>query len=183
MTTKGNISVFMGRFNPFTVYHKDIIEQMEGNKIIVTTSSYDDKNPIGLDLKLELMSNTLNEFYPDVTLLHARDAFTALKTVRSTCPHLGDWGSSDSLLHVTLHCGSDRAGEYLRLNTYTHETGVVIEKFVVHHRINDAQSATRARIFARLGDWKHFREICGYNGSDAERAYESIQKYYAGLQG
>ncbi len=181
MILKDNISLFVGRFNPLTVYHRQIIEQMTGHRFVMATTSHGNRDPLETALKIRLLRRMVRSVGGAPSFVASTlNLFDALTLTRAACSTI----NPSTPLPVILHCGADRERDCLRLNTYTEQTGIEIVDLVVHNRLDDTHSATHARTLAKLGNWEAFKEICGYNTeADKHAAYVAIQQYYAGLQG
>lgn len=176
MKTKDNIHLIVGRFNPLTVYHRDVIEQIAGPCVIAITGSIGPKDPLPLNLKMRLTQEVVDSQHQvnPRYLIPAKDVLDAVRTVglKFNCPN------------VILHCGSDRAGDYQRLNTYAHETGVESISVVGYEREHENHSATYLRSLAVNGMYDEFMSMCGYaHRADCILVYDAIRSYYASVQG
>lgn len=180
MSTKGNISLFVGRFNPLTIHHLDVFRQMEGIRLIFVTGTQGPKDPLSVDQKMLMLDDVVVNRLGDGRTYTAqvKDVVDALRTAASYA-EVGNLSNE-----VILHCGSDRALAYQRLNTYKDETGVVIKEVVIHQRVDDKHSATHLRSLAIQGNWNEFQKLCGYvNIVHKSIAYNMIRMHHAGLQG
>lgn len=165
-----NLSLIVGRFNPLTVHHLAIITAMKGQKLIMVTGTSGPNDPLAVDDKINFMKSTIHKIDPSAMILHARNVIDALEIA-------GDVAQKNGVSNnITLHCGSDRADGYRRLNTYTNQTGVVIKDIIIHSREDDRHSATHLRALANAKNWNGFQGLCGYsNIKDVASAYKMIQ--------
>lgn len=161
----------VGRFNPLTIYHLDAIRKMPDHQTLVaTTRSYGDKNnPLNAGDKWIYLDRALTTHIRP-TLVSIRcdnviDAVLQCKTINLST-------------EVVLYCGSDRAEDYLRLNTYTEPEGIRIVDVVSIDRLDVHHSATHLRELAVLGKKKEFKALCGYVGRDKDKAYHAIRTHY-----
>ena len=158
--------LMVGRFNPLTVHHAAVINQMpDGQSVVATTMSEgNDKNPIRTKYKLDFMANALTA-YPIFECTDVINGILQCKTL---------YGADE----VILYCGSDRAQDYLRLNTYTEPEGIRVVDVVCVDRLDEKHSATYLRELAKLGKEKEFKALCGYSGRDRDAAYKMIRSHY-----
>lgn len=179
MNHKDNLSLFVGRFNPLTTYHMGIIQQMQGHKVIVATKTYGIKDPIHVASKMMMLNAAIvKKPRTSMDLLEARDIMEALTLAGHAAAKL------ELSNEIILHCGTDRAVTYQRLNRYTEETGVVINRIVVHDRLDDTHSATHLRSLAVAGQWNEFQKLCGYATTQHKSmAYNMIRMHHGSLQG
>lgn len=171
MTANDNTwHLLVGRFNPLTVYHLDLIRQMPMyHTIIATTQTQgNDKNPIGYRDKYRWMDRALVNAGHYNMLIPSRDVLHAIKVTHDI------YGCTE----IVLHCGSDRAEDYLRLNSYTEPEGIRIVDVRSIPRLDSDQSATYVRELAKTGKKKEFKELCGYIGRDKDHAYKAIRDHY-----
>lgn len=158
--------LMVGRFNPLTAYHYEVINSMpDGQSVVAVTRTVGDKkNPLELEEKLNLMAGSITA-YPIFDCADVLDAVLQCKTL---------YGATE----VILYCGSDRAQDYLRLNTYTEPEGIRVVDVVCVARLDDTHSATHLRSLARQGLKEEFKAVCGYAGKDRDTAYEMIRNHY-----
>lgn len=180
MNHKDNLSLFVGRFNPLTVHHLDVFQQMEGKRLILVTGTEGPRDPLSVEQKMMMLD--------DVVINRLGDNRTSTARVQNVVDALhvaAAYAKVDNLPNeVILHCGSDRAVAYQRLNTYKDETGVVIKEVVIHERVDDSHSATHLRALAVQGKWNEFQKLCGYvNVVHKSIAYNMIRMHHASLQG
>lgn len=158
--------MLVGRLNPMTIYHRDLIEQNRIRYIFLTGTEDAESNPIPARLKVDM---TLEAFrHVNYTVVQCSGVFDAIQKARAF------WAPE----HITLHCGSDRAADYQRLNTYSKELG--LKELVVqsYDRLDDQHSATHLRQLAKDGNFKEFEQLCGYRPHHIEVAYEVIRHKY-----
>lgn len=163
--------LMVGRFNPLTIYHLEAINKMpEGRSVIgMTKTEGNDKNPLPLGMKDLFLGRSLVDRADPVRVhFHCDDVLNAV--IRCKEMYRVD--------EVVLYCGSDRAQDYLRLNTYTEPEGIRVVDVVCVDRLDDQHSATYLRELAKLGKKKEFKALCGYVGRDKDKAYDMIRSHY-----
>lgn len=172
MSQKYNgLYLMVGRFNPLTIYHLDVINNMplERSVIGMTKSEGDDKNPLSCGMKDQFLERALLDRADPVRVhFHCNDVLHAVFQCKEIY----------RVNEVVLYCGSDRAQDYFRLNTYTEPEGIRIVDVVGINRLDDQHSATYLRELAKLGRKKEFKELCGYVGRDKDAAYAAIRSHY-----
>lgn len=163
--------LMVGRFNPLTIYHLEAMNKMPTTRntvIAATRSQGDDKNPIPLGQKWTSLDRALTArgVPPYVSILcdNVLDGILQCRTFL--------------MREIILYCGSDRADDYLRLNTYTEPEGIRVVDVVCIDRTDDHHSATYLRELAILGKKKEFKALCGYIGRDKDAAYHAIRSHY-----
>lgn len=105
-----HLVVCYGRFNPPTIAHKALFDQVgdmmnfETEGLIATSQSFDSKNPLGILEKNEILS------------------IMAPRGVKVSFEHESPFALMDALAPkyetITLLCGSDRKRDYVRLQGY-----------------------------------------------------------------
>lgn len=167
MTDKHNtLNMIVGRFNPLTKYHKELIETNDIRFVYMTWSEDNDRNPIPAPRKQIITEFSLAG---DRIVILCKDLFQALEHASN---HI------KGPRRIRLHCGSDRQADYQRLNTYTEQLGV--KKLIVtsYPRMDDDHSATRLRELARQGDFAKFSELCGYHSCYHQEVYDMLRRTY-----
>lgn len=121
--------LFVGRFQPFTVLHKKIMESMENPVVAIVRgvkSSRDHgRNPFSFEYQTEL----LNKICPNAVVLEVKDGYV---------PDIIHRLSQEGIRIDRVHCGSDRSEDYRR---QLQKTDVIV---IEHERI-DFVSATMVR--------------------------------------
>lgn len=171
MPAKDNVfHVLVGRFNPLTVYHLDVIRTlpMYHSVVATTITQGNDKNPLSYPDKYRWMDRALIQAARYNTLFPCTDVLDAIKNTHRI------FGCEE----IVLHCGSDRAEDYLRLNSYTEPEGIRIVDVQSIARLDCDQSATYLRELAKQGRKKEFKQLCGYVGRDKDHAYKAIRDHY-----
>ena len=167
MAEKHNrVDLVIGRFNPLTIYHKELISAIgaKGMTIVATTKTQDANNPLAPNIKRLYMHHAHLNVRGIVICKDAVDAILSVKA----------YGADE----VVIHCGDDRADNYLRLNTYTEPDGVKIVDVVSAKRLHSTHSATYLRALAKDGREQEFMDLCGYRGQCKQFAYRLIRQYY-----
>lgn len=169
MTQKYNAThLIVGRFNPLTKYHAEIIVNQPGIVIGMTTSHNSDKNPLEPNLKYRMLEYAFAKQKQQPVVIMVQDVLQAVIYV----------GKGFCTPEIILHCGSDRATDYLRLNTYTEPEGIRIVDVVSTDRLAPEHSATYLRELARDGKKKEFKALCGFRGNHRDVAYRAIRTHY-----
>lgn len=165
------MNLMVGRFNPLTIYHLDAIRKMPENQTLIATtrSQGNDRNPLNAGDKWIFLDRALTTYIrPTLVSIRCDDVLDAVLHCKTLTLST----------EVVLYCGSDRAEDYLRLNTYTEPEGIRVVDVVCIERLDDHHSATYLRELAVLGKKKDFKALCGYVGRDKDKAYHAIRNHY-----
>ena len=138
-----NIRILVGRLNPVTRSHIDIIREMTdlgGIPVVILVNSHQDaRNPLDLATRRQLLQEVLGPHSP-VRIMSCRNPFILVRKLLRR----------PNLTLLAHHCGPDRSRDYS--TWYPDE-----EVEVVEHRYASGTRASQARDAARRLDTRGFR--------------------------